>query len=239
MAAPIPGSKSWSASNATSGSTYETTGPMVTELPTGKFGDITKFGAGIPTAATALIRSALRSPTIYETAKTVVKKVPPRRMMPDIRDIIRQQAKAKGTYVKLSQQEIQALYPKIAQILKMAAEGEGGGGGNPEMEAMKMDHAEENHEQDMRHKEELHNLKMRLQELALQQKEEAAAIKQQEMGMQMPPEPLPPQDPAQQQSMIDTAYDNLQNKEPDVGPLKEGAYIHGYQSTLSRLGILF
>ena len=185
MAAPIPGGKSWSASNATSGATYETTSPMTTELPKGKFGDITKWGSHM-----------------------------------------------------ISGEEMRALYPKIAQILK-AAEGEGGGGSSPEMQAMKMEHAEEKHEQEMRHKEELHQLKVHTQTQAIQQKEEAAVMKQQEMGMQMPPEPPPPPDPAQQQSMIDAAFENLPNKEPQIGPLKEGAmyYNQGFDDTLVRLGI--
>ena len=188
MASPVPGSKSWSASNATSGSTYETTGPMVTELPTGKFGDITKFGGQMSTAL-------------------------------------------------LTPEDMQALFPKIAQILKRAEEG-AGGGGNPEMQAMKMEHAEEKHEQEMRHSEELHQLKVHTQTQAIQQKEEAAAMKQQEMGMQMPPEPPPPPDPEQSQMLIDNAYENLQNKEPQVGPVKEGAYEKGYKNTLLQLGLL-
>jgi hypothetical protein len=185
MAAPVPGGKNWSASNATHGATYETTGPMVTELPTGKFGDITKFGGSMFTS-----------------------------------------------------EDVRSLFPKIAEILKQAEEG-GGGGGNPEMEAMKMEHAEENHEQDMRHSEELHQLKVQMQSLALQQKQEAMAMKQQEAGMQMPPEPPPPLDPQQGQGMIDAAYQNSQNRDPQVGPLKEGAYVEGYKNTLQQLGLFF
>ena len=193
---PAPGNKSWSASNAVSGSTYETTGPQTTELPTGKFGDITKFGG-----------KSMKMSTAQLTAK-----------------------------------DLQALYPKIAQIVSVAEEG--GGGGNPIMESMKMEHAEEKHEQEIRHKEELHSITMEEKGMALQQKQEADAMKQQEAGMEMPPEPPPPLDPQQGQGMIDAAYQNVQNREPMEGPLKEGAhmqknaYDQGFEDALVNLGVL-
>ncbi len=187
MSVQPSGGKNWSASNAVSGTTYETTGPMVTELPTGKFGDITKFGE----------ESTLMYPSNF------------------------------------TPEFLQALYPKIASILKVA-EGEGG---NPEMEGMKMRHSEESHEQDMRHSEELHQLIVEDKTLGLQQKQEAAEMKQQEAGMEMPPEPPPPLDPQQGQGMIDAAYQNMQNKDPQVGPLKEGAYTKGFNNALQRLGL--
>lgn len=137
----------------------------------------------------------------------------------------------------LTQEDMRELFPKIAEILKRAEEGEGGGGGNPEMQAMKMDHMEEDHEQKMRHAEEMHQLKIQEKELGLQQKQEAAAMKQQEMGMEMPPEPPPPPDPQQSQELIDNAYTNLQSKEPQVGPLKESSYQQGYKNILLHLGL--
>jgi hypothetical protein len=235
MSSPIPAGRAWSAANASSGSTYETTGPVTTELPTGKFGDITKFG-GRADAVTALVRSVLRRPTAVETAQTVVRKMPPRRVMPDIRELVKHKAKSQGTYAKLSTamltaDDFKALRPKIAHILKLAEEG-GGGGGNPVMEAMKIRHTEEKHEQDMRHSEEMHSVKMEEKQLSLQQKQEAMAMKQQEQGMEMPPEPPPPPpDPQQAQSMIEAAYQNHLNSDPAVmGPIKEGALSSAYFS---------
>ena len=158
--------------------------------------------------------------------------------MPDIRELVRQQAKAKGTYQKVSTamltaEDFQVLRPKIAHILKLAEEGDGGGG-NPVMDAMKIRHSEEKHEQDMRHNEEMHQVKMEEKQLSLQQKQEAMMAKQQEGEMGMPmeePPPPPPPDPQQAQSMIDSAYENFQNKEPPVlGPLKEGALSSVYFS---------
>jgi hypothetical protein len=147
----------------------------------------------------------------------------------------------KMSTAQLSAKDLQALYPKIAQIVRVAEEG--GGGGNPIMESMKMEHAEEKHEQEIRHKEELHSITMEEKGMALQQKQQADAMKQQEMGMEMPPEPPPPLDPEQGQGMIDAAYQNMQNREPMEGPLKEGAdmqknaYEQGFEAALVNLGV--
>jgi len=100
-----------------------------------------------------------------------------------------------------------------------------GGGLVNEIQMMKARQSEESHEQDMRHKEELHQLKVEQQVQQMEERQQAVQNKQMQdqLATQQPTmEPMPapePPDPEQAQAAIQGADAQRKNRPTQIGPL--------------------